>query len=387
MGKKRITHLKIKLAFFLVMTFISSIGIALTTPTIIIKTQPIAESTIQSCYFPITITENSGNTLDNYAVPILLDTNNFNYWNLLTSVIYFTQDSQGTTPLYYYIETYDPNNRILFAWVKIPTIPANGQVTVYMWSCTNTNSYQSYNDPTQVFPFFDDFTTDTLGTNWDNTYFGLQTNDYDYTFGTEAYVQNSKLILNKTLSPDSEAALISTYTIRQNEWNNWINSGGYYLIEEVVYYPCIGYSRPLEHVVKIGGVMGWFSWHVGDPSNQCNAQWVYGYYYRGNFYEYTANPASSNTWVRVQIYFGQYGVWARAFDENTGTLLQNWVNLIPASILPTRQFSFGFSQSMLTGTTGSYLETMYIERVRVLKLITPSPTVSIGDPTINVTFT
>jgi len=114
----------------------------------------------------LTVYEQSGSTLNNYAVRVQLNNSNFLLWNFLQpncNNIYFT-DSNGN-PLYYYIETCDIQNRKFIAWVKIPYLPANEQTTIYIHFST-TNPYASYNNPDKVFLFWDDFVTDPRNNGW-----------------------------------------------------------------------------------------------------------------------------------------------------------------------------------------------------------------------------
>jgi len=107
---------------------------------------------------PITITEQSGNDLTNYSVRIVLNETNFPYWNHIATTdgsdIYFTD--AGGSPLYYWIENFDPINKTATIWVNVTSIPANSNITIYMYY-GGDNPYSSYNDPEQVFDFYDDF--------------------------------------------------------------------------------------------------------------------------------------------------------------------------------------------------------------------------------------
>ena len=112
---------------------------------------------------PITIAEQSGNSLTDYAVKITLDSS-WGGWSYVSSDgsdIFFTDDQEN--PLYFWIEQWDYANKHAVIWVKVPSIPANGTVTVYMWF-GGTNPYNSYHDPEQVFMFFDDFDKGILDT-------------------------------------------------------------------------------------------------------------------------------------------------------------------------------------------------------------------------------
>jgi len=108
---------------------------------------------------PITITEQSGNDLTDYQVKIVLDST-WDGWNNLATTngsdIYFLDSSNN--PLYYWIEEFDYSNQEATIWVKVPSIPASSSVTIYMYYGED-NPYSSYNDPSKVFLFYDDFET------------------------------------------------------------------------------------------------------------------------------------------------------------------------------------------------------------------------------------
>jgi len=120
-------------------------------------------------YTPLTIVENSGSSLTNYAVKVTLNSN-FDGWSNIAnfdgSDIYFTD--QNNNPLYYWIEGFDIANRQAVIWVKLPYIPANGTTTIYMYY-GGANPYSSYNNPYNVFTFFDHFSGSSLSSAWSST--------------------------------------------------------------------------------------------------------------------------------------------------------------------------------------------------------------------------
>ena len=107
---------------------------------------------------PITITERSGSDLTNYPIKIVLNETNFLYWEHIAQFngydIYFL-DSDGN-PLYYWIESFDLINKKADIWVRIPSLPASGNVTIYMYYGSN-NLYTNYYGLEKVFDESDDF--------------------------------------------------------------------------------------------------------------------------------------------------------------------------------------------------------------------------------------
>jgi len=104
----------------------------------------------------ITIAEQSGSTLTDYQVKIELNSSNFDFSkaNADGSDIRFTADD-GETLLPYWIEKWDNVSEEAVIWVKVPSIPANGSVTIYMYY--GNPSAVSESDGEAVFEFFDDF--------------------------------------------------------------------------------------------------------------------------------------------------------------------------------------------------------------------------------------
>ncbi|MDI9394309.1 MAG: DUF2341 domain-containing protein [Euryarchaeota archaeon] len=107
----------------------------------------------------IVITENSGETLTNYQVPISLNSSNFNFSQAKIDGSDLRFSSHGKT-LNYWIETWEPETEEALIWVKISSLPANKETILLM----------EYGDPAakamsngeKTFEFFDDFEGDKL---------------------------------------------------------------------------------------------------------------------------------------------------------------------------------------------------------------------------------
>ena len=112
-------------------------------------------------YRPIYITEQSGNNLTDYQVLIELTSANFNFAHAQTNGedIRFT-DAEGNL-LNYWIEEWDAINEIAKIWVKVPFIPANSSVEIFMYY--GNPSVSSASDGKETFLFFDDFSAYALG--------------------------------------------------------------------------------------------------------------------------------------------------------------------------------------------------------------------------------
>ncbi|NJE02781.1 DUF2341 domain-containing protein [Thermococcus sp. MV11] len=149
---------------------------------------------------PITVKENSGQTLYNYSVLVVLDDSaNRNSetwsvdWNVINATnLYFTDDAGN--PLYFWIQRLDTNNRIAYLWVKLPELAASSSRTLCLNYGVWPNPYSSYHNLYRTFLFVDDFNTFNT-TAWEsnvpvtvtNGYLELSSNQWVWTkkaFGT-----------------------------------------------------------------------------------------------------------------------------------------------------------------------------------------------------------
>ncbi|HIH94500.1 TPA: DUF2341 domain-containing protein [Methanosarcina acetivorans] len=116
-------------------------------------------STTDACSQEITITENSGENLTGYQVPIYLDSSNFNFSqaNEDGSDLRF---SSGGRSLNYWIETWDPEAEKALIWVRIPFLLANSNITLLM-KCGDSE-VTAVSSGEETFDFFDGFEDDKL---------------------------------------------------------------------------------------------------------------------------------------------------------------------------------------------------------------------------------
>ena len=100
---------------------------------------------------PILITELSGNDLTGYQVRINLNSSNFNFSHFLNSGndLRFT-DAKGNL-LSYWVESMNITAENATNWVKVPSIPANGSVEIYMYYGSETAISASNAEGTFVF--------------------------------------------------------------------------------------------------------------------------------------------------------------------------------------------------------------------------------------------
>ena len=147
-------------------------------------------------------TSNS-NDLTDYQVKITLDNTNFDFSkaNNDGSDIRFTDDD-GSTLLYYWIEKWDSTNQEAIIWVKVPSIPASSNKTIYMYYGNASASDASDGDNT--FEFFDD----ASGTYSDKWVTIEGSADYATVDGKPAISLNSSTTNIRTKSYQSNGAMI-----------------------------------------------------------------------------------------------------------------------------------------------------------------------------------
>lgn len=131
----------------------------------------------------ILIEERSGNDLTDYQVPITLKRGvNFDFTKAKPDggdIRFFTEDGEK---LPYWIEKWDSEAGMARVWVKVPSIPANSTVKLYMRYGNPEAVSESNGDA--VFDFFDDFEDGILDTEKWNTdvFFALWDTTKNYNF-------------------------------------------------------------------------------------------------------------------------------------------------------------------------------------------------------------
>jgi|GEM_PF-6213512 Fe-S cluster assembly iron-binding protein IscA len=158
------------------------------------------------CRMPVTV-DNSQNAsaLTDYQVKVVVDTASLiaaGKMNADCSDVRFT-DSDGATKIPYYLEPGTENTASTVFWVKVPSIPASGSTTIYMYY--GNPSAVSESDADAVFELFDDFEgTDIDTTKWTDIHAGSQV-----TYS----VANSKLSV--TILSGTSGLYFSMRTIKQ----------------------------------------------------------------------------------------------------------------------------------------------------------------------------
>ena len=134
----------------------------------------------------VKVTEKSGQDLTDYQVKVTINTAwlvSKGYATSSGNEVRFTDD-QGSL-LSFWREN-DFNQEETIYWVKVPSIPANSTVDIYMYFDPDLTGVPDASDPDSTFDFFDDFDGSSLDTNkWDM---------HEWTAGSHYYeVVNSEL--------------------------------------------------------------------------------------------------------------------------------------------------------------------------------------------------
>ena len=104
-------------------------------------------------YKEIKIKENSGTSLSDYQVLVALEPSKFPAKAKSDgSDLRFTEDGKEFS---YWIEDYNAGARTARIWVKVPSIPANGEAKIRMYY--GNEKAGGVSDGDAVFVFFDDF--------------------------------------------------------------------------------------------------------------------------------------------------------------------------------------------------------------------------------------
>jgi len=106
----------------------------------------------------VTITEQSGNDLVDYQVRVEITDPQF--FEECPDQKYIECYFQDGSWIPHWVEEFDPANNKAVIWVKVPQIPANGTVKVFIK--VNPSRTEDLSNGEAVFEFFDDFETDTI---------------------------------------------------------------------------------------------------------------------------------------------------------------------------------------------------------------------------------
>jgi PGF-CTERM protein len=110
------------------------------------------------------IQENSGTSLVNYQIPVILDSSNFDF-SVARSEGEDIRFTSGDKQLQHWIEQWDAKKESAVIWVEVPSVAANGNTKITMYY-GNPSASDISSGPT-TFDFFDDFTSTGLFSKWE----------------------------------------------------------------------------------------------------------------------------------------------------------------------------------------------------------------------------
>jgi len=288
---------------------------------------------------PITVTEQSGNDLTDYAVKIELD-DTWDGWNAVLdgSDIYFL-DENGN-PLYFWIEYFNKTEKKAIIWVKIPSLPANSSITIYMYYGSLPNPYADYNNPEQIFMFFDDFE----GTE-------LDTSKWVVVMGSAPVVSDSMMILD---SPTQRVH--STYIV--NGYNN----------------PVIVEMRIRNYNIRMAGLSNsalddpdFKNW-IGISDKDFTRAWAElnddSFYVSHNF--------NDDQWKIIQIKWSSTDVYINKIMNDTVTQV---LHKTPSDGNGIPNYDAWIYFYIYSGDPSPHL---YVDWVRVRQYVEPEPSVNVG---------
>ncbi len=307
------------------------------------------------CYKNITIQNNLSSNIYDYQLKIILDSSNTNFSETTSDMIYFTD--LNNNPLYYWIEYWNTTEERAIVWVKIPLIPGSDNTTIKYYYYSDVNPYQSYNDPTKVFIFYEDFEDYITGTEW-----GIR-NRYGY------------VLIDDTVSYEGSK---SGHKSGTSQSTNNDPSGDYKYIGDIISRNDIDILLELrdnrnpsysggnyDRVGLIDSNGNGYGWHYSHGTSYVGIDLRTNYY--PTIIAQTATPVDiTGQWVQGKLYIFKNGtVTAEVYYPN-GTLMER------ASITDTTYSSFGYVYIF-----GGY--DYWIDYIRVRQYVEPSPSYSFGN--------
>jgi len=167
----------------------------------------------------VRITERSGNTLTDYQIKIEMGAGDPIFAHARSAgedirFCYYPEENM----IPYWIEKFDPVAEEAIIWVKVPEIPANSEIEIFMYY--GNPGVASASDGEATFDFFDDFEGTSLDTSkWDDSNAG------SYSIADSAIGMtgdwNDKVI--KTVKTDFAMPLIVELRIRASATDNDID--------------------------------------------------------------------------------------------------------------------------------------------------------------------
>jgi len=251
--------------------------------------------------YEIVILNSLNETLNNYNVEIDLSSIDYIDWDVDINSIYFVDEYAN--PLYYWFEKYNSNLKIGRVWIKIPFLPANGNVTVYMF-VGGSNPYSSYNDPEQVFYLFEDFEGSTTLTEEhysnNNGYQGLTT--------TRAKYGQYSAWFHDPGSGDYDVKLMSSIPSLSPNEILYLSAWFYYAPSYTDKFNRFGFATDLDG---------------GEWSRLTSYARTDDYYFLSKVVSASPSP---NAWYKMVVYIkytgSDYSIWGILYNEDGDIVFQ-----------------------------------------------------------------
>ena len=298
------------------------------------------------CSITVNNSSNS-NTLENYQVQVVViyDSDMQSDFDDLR----FTEND-GTTELSYWFENYNSGENAT-VWVKVPTIPASDNHTIYMYYGNASASSESNGDNT--FEFFDDFSGTSLDMNkWEN---GAHVADAEYS------INNSVLDFEGT-GEDFEYFKTKTFTASPP------------IILRAKQRDYIAYHYPAEMA------FGYRNYHgvQGAPADEWAAKGVY----TGDKYCAAARAGGSESAGSTVTVDDLYHIFEVVWTTSRVSVFKDGSEVSYAtSCIPTSSYfvSIGHPETAAPNTwKGSW------DWILVRKYASPEPTCTIGDEEFSI---
>lgn len=308
----------------------------------------------------ITVTEQSGSTLTNYPVLVPLNSSNFDFSkaNSDGSDIRFTDTSDNL--LDYWIEEWDSTGETAKIWVKVPSIPASGTVTIYMYygnSGATSESNFSTAFSNNLIPN-GHFESDTVGgnpSNWEKLTEGGGDGVIEVVSST-SYEGSKSVYMNDTGTNSGDYPVMATsfedkYYVKEIFWVKVLDNDFHMSLGGLPYYSTGICGK--EAAKLVFGSSGKIS--IYDPSGEVvtNATWTAGEWTKVKIIcDSRSDYDKCKFWINDQ-YIGEYTYreWGGEVDELNCTAFNG-----------------------ASATDGEW----YVDAIIVQDIADPEPSVSVG---------
>jgi len=301
---------------------------------------------------PITITENSGNTLTDYQVPINItyDADMVSDFSDLRFTWYNSTDATETE-IPYWIES-KVDSSWAYVWVKVPSITASGTETVYVYY-GNTTVVSSESNGNDTFDIFDDFDGTTLDTNkW---------NEIDSSNCGTPRVEDSYLHIDVLSSIQNQFYISSKIKVSKPSW------GGLR-----IYVNGLKLGEETSNIWTVASISFTDTQGTGAGGSE-----ALGFMKRPNDAHWSELTATSGTWYESSSWVETSNFPSNYIIEflNNNNLYRNNSNIATVTQVPssTDYYIEIQQQCYNIGTDKTYLDTIW-----VTKYTSPEPTYSIG---------